>query len=363
MKILHITEAYGGGVFTSVNQLVEGQIQAGHTVVLAVSPRSEAPLDWRSQLPSTVKVISLALSRSINPVSDLKGLVQLSCLIRREKPDAIHLHSSKAGFVGRLAACVTGFSSKTFYSPRAFAYLAPGLSSTKRRLYLTLEKVGQLFGGTLVACSNDELTEAKKLTKNCVVINNSINLSKLDSYVKNLIKKDTSVINVVTAGRVCEAKRPALFVAVAELLKKRGIPVQFTWIGGGDDFPVTDAAVCVGWLPRKDSLQLLRESADIYLQTSSYEGMPLSVLEAQALSLPVVVADAIGNRSAVSHDVSGFVAMPDTAEELAVYVEKLIADKALRLRMGRQARTWVEAEFDTPLMLSRYERLYKNNNE
>lgn len=360
MKILHITEAYGGGVFTSVNQLVEGQVAAGHSVTLAINPRAEAPNNWQEFIPDSVKVHLLKLRREINLVNDLKGLQQLMALIRQVQPDAIHLHSSKAGFLGRVAAFLTGYRAKTFYSPRAFAYLAPGLSSKKKSLYKVLEKVGALFGGTLVACSQDELNEAKNLgIKKAVLVNNAINIAKLDQIVADVQTKPKQGLTVLTTGRVCEAKRPELFVAVAEELHRRSLKANFVWVGGGGDFPQTELATCTGWVPRNQALRTLREQADIYLQTSSYEGMPLSVLEAQALGIPVVVADAIGNRSAVSEGYSGYVVNPVTVMGLADAVEKLLRSDSHRSVFGANARAWALAEFDTPLMLRRYEQLYQ----
>lgn len=357
MKILHITEAYGGGVFTSVNQLVNGQAAAGHSVVLAVAPRSEAPPDWRTRISADVSVRKLDLTREISLSNDLRGILQIRKLIQELSPDAIHLHSSKAGFAGRVAAFLTGHSHKTFYSPRAFAFLAPGLSSKKRKLYFALEKLGAFFGGTVVACSNDELVEAQKMRLKSVLVNNAIDMAVLKEQVALVQKQPSAVVRVMTAGRVCSAKRPQLFVDIAEELKKRQLPVEFTWLGGGDKFPATEAVKCSGWLPRGQVLRELKEKADIYLQTSSYEGMPLSVLEAQGLGIPVVVADAVGNRSAVSNGISGFVVAP-VVRDFADKLEKLILDSPLRERMGNDALRWAQQEFDTPLMLSRYERLF-----
>lgn len=360
MKILHITEAYGGGVLSIVNQLANGMASDGHDVVLALSARPEAPPEWRLALQPQIVVREMPLSREINPVRDVKALLALVRLLKAEKPDVIHLHSSKAGFLGRVAAWLSGYSSKTFYSPHAFAYLAPHLAISKRRLYLFLEKVGALFGGRLIACSSDEFEEARNLRIKATVVNNALDLESLDEILKGVSRKNDGLLRVVTSGRVCAAKRPEFFVAVAEETKRRGIPCEFLWIGGGEPPPHSEAATFTGWKTRSEALKTMCELGDIYVQTSTYEGLPLSVLEAQAMGLPAVVTNAVGNRSSIVDGVTGFVSSSKSVAEFVDKVELLAMQSTLRSKLGKAARERIEAEFDVPLMLERYLDNYKS---
>ncbi|WP_187628600.1 glycosyltransferase [Paraburkholderia sp. UCT31] len=358
MKILQVTESYGAGVMNSVNQLAEGLRDRGHRVVLAVNPRAEAPKNWRELVPAGVPVHTLVLRRSLNPLRDSAGMLQLASLFVKEKPDVIHLHSSKAGFAGRVAARLTGYGARTFYSPRAFAHLTEG-AGIKAQLYRHLEVAGARFGGVVVACSQDEYEEAQRLGVRATLINNAIDISGLSRFTAGVAKAASPLVRIVTAGRITEAKRPGLFVAVADELARRKLPFSMTWIGAGDPLPATPNATSTGWKTRAEVVQTLQSSADLYVQTSAYEGMPLAVLEAQALGLPAVVTDVIGNRSAVAHGKTGFV-VASNVQAVADALQMLIERKVLYREMAVAARIRAEAEFDTPLMLSRYEALYRD---
>jgi glycosyltransferase involved in cell wall biosynthesis len=358
MKILHVTEAYGGGVLSVVNQLAIGHQEEGHNVTLAMSLRPEAPSNWRSELPDGIVVRRLSLSREISLKKDFQGLVELAHLFKSEAPDAIHLHSSKAGFLGRVAARFCGLSGITFYSPHAFAYLAPDVSPKKRIAYRWLEKLGARFGGLLIACSNDELLEARKLGVRAEVVNNGIDVHNLEKLVQDVSRNESDVVRIVSAGRLCAAKRPDFFVKVAEEIQRRGLPAEFVWIGGGEPPPLTTAARFTGWLARDVVLRKLRESADIYVQTSSYEGLPISVLESQSLGIPAVVTDAVGNRSAVENGKTGFVSSVSSVNDFADKVELLIKDRSLRVKMGIAAKERITAQFDASLMLRGYLACY-----
>ena len=133
MRVLHIVESFAGGVITSVTQLCNLQSKDGYEVYLAHSIRLGTPADYRRFLMPDITVIKLNLSRQINPWRDLRGLFQIGRMIKEISPDIIHLHSSKAGFLGRLAVFLgAGKGSKIFYSPRGFSFLQENNSKLQR---------------------------------------------------------------------------------------------------------------------------------------------------------------------------------------------------------------------------------------
>ena len=355
MKIVHVVEAFGGGVFQSVSQLIK-LFSDEHEVVLIYSRRDETPDDISAFFPESVQLIEMRLSRGINPVSDFLGLLRLVRLLRVISPDLIHLHSSKAGFLGRVAARLCGVSDLTIYSPRGLAFEQVTLRAWKRRLYLYLEKVGAAFGGEVVACSGSELAAVREklgATKSSL-IENAIDTSLLpDPAISN---KPPGFV-VVSSGRFCEQKNPYAFLELAKRLKP--LDIRFRWIGGGDE--VTTKAFeahgveVTGWVSREEGFSFL-QGADIYIQTSLWEGMPLSVIEAQCLGVPAIVTDAIGNRDVVIDAVTGYVA--SSLDELESQLMRLYRNDEERKTFALAARELSLSRFCLDRMYQEYRITY-----
>lgn len=122
--------------------------------------------------------------------------------------------------------------------------------------------------------------------------------------------------------------------------------MRFLWIGDGDQTlkdELRAAGVEVsGWLGRTDVMDCLRR-ASLYLSTASWEGMPVSVIEAMLLGRPVVVSSCAGNVDVVRHLDTG--AIFSTAEEAVELLARLADDDALRESMAARARAEAQARF------------------
>jgi len=361
MKLMHVVESLGGGVFTSVLQIVNALPAQGFEVVLAFDRRPETPADMEARVDPAVKLVPLPMATPISPGRDLLALGRLYGLMRRERPDVVHLHSSKAGALGRVAARFAGVRS-VYYSPRGFAFLREDVSAARRGLYRFAERAAARFGGTVVACSHSELEAARTVTKRATVIANAIDLGPIDRALAQRPKaaRDDDRVIVAISGRIAPQRDPRLFAAVARCVAaQRPGAARFMWVGGGDAAPeLAEAGIEVsGWLDRDQALGVLASQVDIYLHSSRWEGLPLAVLEAMALSKPVVATDVIGNRDAVQAGETGFLA--NDAEALAGHVVRLIDDAALRASIGAAGRARVEEQFALPLLIERFTRLYR----
>ena len=155
-KILHIVEAFGGGVFTMLSDLCNG-LDKDYDIIIAYSLRPQTPNNF---------------TRNINPVKDIKALIEIKKIVKNEKPDIVHLHSSKAGILGRIG--IHNKNIKMLYNPHGFSFLKLDDSRAKRFMYKFIEKITAIFNHkcTIVGCSNGEYEEAKKLNKNSICINN-----------------------------------------------------------------------------------------------------------------------------------------------------------------------------------------------
>ncbi len=353
-KVFQIVEAFGGGVFQSVRQICNNLPRDVFEVYLVYSLRKEIPDNWRRLIKDDVVKIYLPMKREISPLEDLRSLASIYKLIKNYRPDIIHLHSSKAGFLGRLAAFLAFKRKGVFYSPRGFSFLMREVSPLKRKLFFLIEKVGTLFGGKILACSPGELCEAKKLTRKVLLVNNAVDLTEIDK-VKPYNFEDADKIRIAISGRITFARAPWLFRSIAEKLSSKR--VEFLWIGGGElEKELMGSPVKIlGWMERGKAISFLK-GIDIYLQTSLWEGMPIAVLEAMACSKPVVATDVVGNRDLVVHGITGYIGKCE--EELVSYLRKLIENPDLRLKMGAKGRKRVEKEYSVSVLINRLTSLY-----
>src|ERR671931_343929 len=100
IKVLHITQAFGG-VETYLRQVVHNIDREKFEIVIA-SPEKDTLQNFCAE--NNIKHYVVHMSRGVNPFGDIKSVFRIRGLIKKEKPKLVHLHSSKAGFVGRIAA-------------------------------------------------------------------------------------------------------------------------------------------------------------------------------------------------------------------------------------------------------------------
>ena len=138
-KILHIVEAFGGGMFTFLADL-SNAISDEYEVIIVYGKRKETPDNFKEYFCNNIRFIEVKnFTRSINFVKDFKAFCEIKRIIKEENPDIIHLHSSKAGFIGRFAA--NGKKIKMLYNPHGFSFLMQNSSKLKRRMYWLIEKI------------------------------------------------------------------------------------------------------------------------------------------------------------------------------------------------------------------------------
>lgn len=361
VRVIHVIESFAGGAFTSVTQIVNHLDPAHYEVYLVHALRPETPENFRSMIADHVQVVYLPMIRELSLVQDLKCFFRLLSLFRALRPDIVHLHSSKAGVLGRIAARMARIP-KIFYSPRGFSFLREDVSPIQRRVFVLLEKVASRFGGVTVGCSQGEFDAARSIGQPAVLLNNALDLTIFEQLGAGRGSRTREGVTIATSGRISAQKNPALFARLARgVSQARPGQVRFLWIGAGEcDSELAGAPVeILGWRSREETLLLLRDQVDIYLHTSRWEGMPLSILEAMALGLPVIATDVIGNRDAVSHGITGFVSSETEVLEEALL--DLIDHGERRDAMGVAGRRKIEDHHSIPVLMNDIEKLYNQS--
>lgn len=353
MRILHVTDASSAGVLTSVTTLARAQSTSSlfTEVAFAYVRREDSPERHEIQAFTGPDVSVQEWSSSSGPVRLVALTHHLFRALRSGRYNVIHFHSSRAGFLGRLVARMTGHARDAVYSPHFFAFAQTGLGTPRRVAYLFLERAASFCGKNVVVVSDSEgaLARASLPGVAVAVLPNVVDNASLNDYA---CKARTGgqgpaptpakqVYRIVHVGRIAEQKCPELFSAAIDALYKRFPPgadvqLEVVWLGDGKRSLLGDDTLRIevsGWLPR----EMLRErlaAADVVLFTSRGEGMPMALLEAQGLGIPVVASRVTGVCDVVDHGITGFLGA--SLDELVGYVHLLLTDDQLRARM-RQA--------------------------
>lgn len=348
-KILYIVEAMGGGVFTYIVDLTNA-LSKHFDMYVAYAVRPQTPKNYQSYFDKNVHLIEVKhFRRSINPLSDVKSIFEIKQIARKVKPDLIHLHSSKAGAIGRVV--FDGKNIPLFYTPHGYSFLMSDHSRVKRSFYYVVEKALAKRRCTTISCSAGEHEESLRLTQRAVYVNNGINTEEIDRVLSD-VKKEEHPFTVFTIGRICPQKNPRLFNQIAASLPE----MPFVWIGDGElrnELNAPNIRI-TGWIQRENVLKEVA-SMDAFLLTSLWEGLPISLLEAMYMKKVCAVSNVIGNRDVISDGENGFVCR--TVEEFV---------KALKLAQNGQAepikteaKRTVEQEYTVSVMKEKYQEIYE----
>ncbi|WP_010250448.1 glycosyltransferase [Myroides injenensis] len=351
IKLLHISETFASGVYTYIKNICKYlendnsfQIYVLYSVVRQENENEEV---INRDFSKNVVFIPISLSREISIKSDLKGLKNIRNIINEIKPNIVHLHSSKAGILGRLA-CVGLNNTKVLYTPHGYSFIREDISKFKRYFFLNIEKyITKLFKGDIIACGDSEYEIAKKFTNNVFLVRNGIKLDKLNLPISNN-SKDPIIIG--TSGRIHMQKNPQLFNKIAKLLPN----FKFIWIGDGEYIKVLNSSniTVTGWKTNEEVMELITK-IDVFISTSLWEGLPFNIIEAMALGKPIVSKNIEGNKITVEQGINGFLC--NEPIEFVDAIKKCVSNLKTFEKASRER---AESLFDLEKNLMDLKRIY-----
>jgi len=286
------------------------------------------------------------LVRKISPVKDIKAFFQLRKIIKQGKYDIVHLHSSKSGFLGRIAAKLSGVPT-VVYTVHGW-WPIEQYHGLKRKLLIYAERFASKFSDKIVFLCKRDLEKARiwkiGTEKQYVIIHNAI--IPPQTFEKGALRRELNIPeNVKIVGNVARLdrqKNPIRFLEIARLVLSQRDDVVFVWIGGSvvDDYYGKEVQKWlennsylkekIYFLPfRKDAIQLMSDF-DVFLLTSDSEGMPLVVLEAQSLGVRVVGTDVGCVGEIVENTVSNATVESLSSEVFKVLTNRLYHDQHSR---------------------------------
>lgn len=353
-KILHLVEAFGGGVFTFLVELSNSMCDE-YDVVIAYAKRKQTPENFEEYFDKRIKFIEVQnFTRSIG-IKDIKACKEVRKIIKQENPDIVHMHSSKAGIIGRLV--ISAKNRKLFYTPHGYSFLKQDDSKLKRFVYKSIEKATAMWRRKckIVACSEGEYKESLKISKNCTYVNNGVNIKQIDKMITSEPKQEvnTKDLTICTVGRIGFQKNPELFNQIAESFPN----VHFAWIGDGElkDRLTSKNIELTGWAARDVVLNKVNE-ADIFILPSLWEGLPIALLEAMYLKKICIVSNVIGNRDVIRNQQNGFVC--DNLDDYKKVIEGILNDKYNLKEIANNAKADILDEYNIENMSKSYLELY-----
>lgn len=352
-KILMVCEAFGGGVFTYVSQLCNDMVD-DFEVYLAYSIRPQTPKNYKEFLNKRVHLIEVKNFNAkglTNISNDLKVIKELRAIEEKVKPDIIHLHSSVAGGIGRLA--FKGKNNTVVYTPHGYAHILMG-SGMKCKMYGVMEAIlGTISNAITLTCCESEDKVAKSLTKRTAYIETGVNLADLSASLDGIEPVKNEKFTVFTLGRACVQKQPQLFNQIAELVPE----ARFVWIGNGElenELTAPNMEV-TGWKPRKEALAMAK-GADAFILCSLGEAIAMSLIENMYIKKLILVSNVMGNKSVIHDGVNGYVC--DKAEDYAKRIKS--AMKKFPSELPERAYQDVHEIYNTEVMKKKYIKFYNN---
>jgi glycosyltransferase involved in cell wall biosynthesis len=284
--------------------------------------------------------------RAISPWYDALGLLELVMLFRRFRPDVVHLNSSKVGILGRLAAVLARVRTRVF---TAHGWAFDATHGTARTMYRWADRAVRPLATMIICVSEYQRSEGLQAgvctAERSLVIANGVELGPVPSRAAA-----GGLVEIVSVGRLAEPKDFSTLIRSMSLLRPETARLRL--LGDGPlraslDVEIAELALgsvveLAGEVP--DVRERLSR-ADVFVLSSSSEGMPISVLEAMASALPVVASGVPGMEELVVDGETGFLVEPGDAEAFADRLQRLTDDTALRTTLGAAGRRRAEDRF------------------
>jgi glycosyltransferase involved in cell wall biosynthesis len=377
-KVLHIITRLdpGGSAENTVlcTELINPEIFDSSIITGPGLDGSGPPEKYLERLGDRIQV-EPELVRPLQPANDFKAISRLKRSIKRIKPDIIHLHSAKAGTVGRVAAKFSWTRAKVIYTPHGHVFSGYGGSITNT-IFTLIEKNLVKWSDAIVALTPDEIKEfelvgAGSPQKFCV-IPSGVEVEKFfpdtDSRTnarENLgLNQDDLVVGFV--GRLDPVKGPDLFLETVNLIHQKMPEVKFVIAGEGElrgslhkreeELELYNNITWLGW---REDTEAIYPAFDLFALTSRNEGQGRVLVESMATGIPHVAMNSGGVAEVVKDGETGILVPAEDIEAASDTIIKLLLNPALGKVMGKSGRKRAEENFSINVMISRLEQLYR----
>lgn len=353
MIIIHIVESTATGTLSMLRVLANSQVLQGHEVQVIYSKREETPDNLADMFARSITLHHIPMN---NGMDKLTSLVKIRRKVTENGAELIILHSSFAGFIGRLS--LFGLKCKCYFIPHCISFMRRDISNIKRNLFILLEWIASLKNCEYIACSKSEQEQVWKAIpfRDCHLVENALDIEQWD-----IESNSHRLKQVVTVGQIRTQKNPKLFAEIAR--KSKEIGYEFIWIGDGNDEPekqeLVDAGVKVlGW-KNQDEIKGILSKSEIYLSTALWEGLPVSPLEAMLCGCVAVLSDCSGNKDIIINKHNGY--LFDEADEVLHLLRTLHSNDGMRSEVAKSGKEHVKTNYRLERYVQEMQTLVKKS--
>lgn len=301
------------------------------------------------------------LVREINLIRDIKAFIEIRNALLLLKPDLVATHSSKAGWLGRAAARLLGIP--VVFTAHGWAF-TEGVSKAKRLIYAAAERLAGKLATRIITVSEYDRRLCEKYsvipTSKLVTIQNGIP----DIEIIPKRQDEHALIRLIMVARMEVPKNQSFLLHALAGIEEMNWCLDL--VGDGPKFAEIQNTVASLGLDnkvkllgeRKDVASLLSQS-HVFILTSNWEGLPLSILEAMRAGLPVVASNVGGIPELVEEDVNGYLIQNGDVEMLRSRISYLIQNGSIRNRLGITGRVKFLKKFEIQSMIHKTTEVYK----
>lgn len=326
------------------------------------------------------------MQREINGYSDMIAYQKVKEIIKRYKPDIVHTHASKAGFIGRYAAkhCNVPVIIHTFHGHIFHSYFNSFVTSAFKQIERNLAN----SSNAIIAISELQKNELANVYKIAApekfrVIPLGFDLDRFqENYITKresfrklyAVENDEIIISII--GRLVPVKNHKLFIeAISKVKNKTSVKVKGVIVGDGElrkslvEYAETFGLkystpennkenpdlIFTSWIKDAD---IVLAGSDITALTSLNEGTPVSLIEAQAANVPIVSTNVGGIEDIVIKDKTALLTNNNDVDDFVLNLLKLVENKSLRKEMSNYGWDFVKNRFHYSRLVGDMKKLY-----
>ena len=357
-----------GGPAIQISGLMKNLDSRRFEQLLVTGYCSDDEIDYLDEHAISIPILRVdGLGKRVHLLNDLQALLRIRKIIHEFKPDIVHTHTAKAGFLGRLAVLSIRrrvLTVHTFHGHLLHSYFG----KLKENGIILIERLLAKFTDALISVGEkvrDELLLARigEITQ-FHVVGPGLEISDIPS--RSVATKSLGILEseftVTWIGRAVAVKAPHRILEVAQECQEREINARFLFVGNGpleDDLQriAGENHLNIQFLGWQTEIETILSVSDLVILTSLNEGTPVALIQAQMAGVPVL-ATSVGSTSEVMiHGTTGF-AVPYSKVTFANIIEDFLRNPRKIQEFGSSGKSYVLSKFSLENLVKAHEELY-----